>query len=134
MNAVQSGGEDKNFNEFLLTFLKALAFSYGLTAIVFMVFALILTYTDVNEGYIPWVSSLTTAAACLIGGIISGRGIKNKGLFSGVMLSVFYIIIMLAVQKFSGAGDLDGGYGIPVIIMALGAGGIGGIIGVNSGK
>ena len=62
-------------------FLKALAAAYALTAVIFMILAIALAYTDMSEGYIPLVSSAASAGACFLGGIISGKGIKTKGLF-----------------------------------------------------
>ena len=113
-------------------FLKGLAAGYALTAIVFMVLAIALTYTDMSEGLIPLISSVTTAVSCLLGGIISGRGIKSRGLLCGVISAVFYILVMLLIGIFAKSGESLGIASIPVIIMALGAGALGGILGVNS--
>ena len=123
--------EGSAVGEGAVSFLKALAAGYGLTAVIFMALAIALTYTDMSEGYIPVISSLTTAGACFLGGMISGRGIKSKGLLSGILSAVFYILIMLIIGIFAKSGDSLGIGSVPVIVMALGAGAAGGILGVN---
>ena len=112
-------------------FLKALAAAYALTAVIFMILAIALAYTDMNEGYIPLVSSAATAGACFLSGIISGKGLKTKGLLCGALSAVFYLLVMLIIGVFAKPGASPGISSVPVIIMSLGAGAIGGILGVN---
>ena len=125
----KTGGEG---SDTVISFLKALAAEYALTAVVFLALAIALTYTDMSEGYIPLVSSLTTAAASFLGGIVSGRNIGSRGLFCGVLAAVFYILVMLIIGLFTRSDGSFALNSVPTVVMALGAGALGGILGVNS--
>ena len=112
-------------------FLKALAAGYALTAVIFMILATALTYTNMSETYIPVISTAATAGACFMSGIISGKGLKKKGLLSGALSAVFYILVMLIIGIFAKSGTSLGTGSIPTIVMSLCAGAAGGILGVN---
>ena len=121
--------EDKKSIPF--AFLKSLAAGYALTAVVFMVLAIALTYTDLSEDLIPIVVFAATGASCFLGGIISGRHIKAGGLICGVLSALLYILAMLVIGIFAGSrGSVVSG-SVPIIVMSLGAGALGGILGVN---
>ena len=57
-------------NTALVSLTKATVFSYVLTAIVFVVYGILLTYTETTEENIQIVVMMTTVISVLIGGII----------------------------------------------------------------
>ena len=114
-----------------IPFIKSLAAGYALTAVVFMIVAILLVYTEMSEYSIPVIVSAVTALSCFLGGIISGRGIKQKGLICGGLSAVFYILVMLLIGIFAKSGTSLVTSSAPVIVMSLGAGAIGGMLGVN---
>lgn len=121
-------------NTALVSLTKATVFSYVLTAIVFVVYGILLTYTETTEENIQIVVMMTTVISVLIGGIIASKGVNSKGLLFGMLVGIVYSIIMtmvglcvLPVLKITYKM-------IMIIILSISAGGIGGIIGINTKK
>ncbi len=121
-------------NTALVSLTKATVFSYVLTAIVFVVYGILLTYTETTEENIQIVVMMTTVISVLIGGIIASKGVNSKGLLFGMLVGIVYSIIMIMVGLCV-LPVLKITYKmIMIIILSISAGGIGGIIGINTKK
>lgn len=121
-------------NTALVSLTKATVFSYVLTAIVFVVYGILLTYTETTEENIQIVVMMTTVISVLIGGIIVSKGVNSKGLLFGMLVGIVYSIIMIMVGLCV-LPVLKITYKmIMIIILSISAGGIGGIIGINTKK
>ena len=121
-------------NTALVSLTKATVFSYVLTAIVFVVYGILLTYTETTEENIQIVVMMTTVISVLIGGIIVSKGVNSKGLLFGMLVGIVYSIIMIMVGLCV-IPVLKITYKmIMIIILSISAGGIGGIIGINTKK
>lgn len=121
-------------NSAIISLTKGAIFAYLLTAVVFVVYGLLLTYTETTEKNIQIVVMMTTVISVLIGGIITSKGVDSKGLFFGMLVGVVYALIMimvglciLPVMKITSKM-------IMIIVLSISAGGIGGIIGINTKK
>ena len=121
-------------NNAILSLTKGTVFSYLLTVIVFIVYGILLAYTEVTEKNIQMVVMITTVVSVLIGGFIASKGVNSKGLLFGMLVGLVYAIIMimisfcvLPVMKITSKM-------IMIIILSISAGGIGGIIGINTRK
>lgn len=121
-------------NSAIISLTKGAIFAYLLTAVVFVVYGLLLTYTETTEKNIQIVVMITTVISVLIGGIIASKGVDSKGLFFGMLVGVVYALIMimvglciLPVMKITSKM-------IMIIVLSISAGGIGGIIGINTKK
>ncbi|MBS5793769.1 MAG: TIGR04086 family membrane protein [Clostridiales bacterium] len=121
-------------NSAIISLTKGAIFAYLLTAVVFVVYGLLLTYTETTEKNIQIVVMMTTVISVLIGGIIASKGVDSKGLFFGMLVGVVYALIMimvglciLPVMKITSKM-------IMIIVLSISAGGIGGIIGINTKK
>lgn len=124
--------KDSNENKSLgAAILKGLGVAFGITCIVFVICALILTYTDVNDSFIGIVSTVCTAVSALCMGKIWASTIGKKGLLVGAFSGIVYAFILLVISVVSGGGPLSLGAGTCLLIAAAG-GGIGGILGVNT--
>lgn len=118
----------------VISLTKGAIISYAITTIVFIVYGILLTYTEITEKNLQLVVMITTVVSVLIGGFISSRGIGSKGLIVGMFVGLTYAIIMimiglclLPVLKITSKM-------IMIFILSISAGGIGGIIGINSKK
>lgn len=111
--------------------LKGLGVAFGITCIVFVICALILTYTDMHDSFISIVSTICTAVSALFAGRIWASVIGKRGLIVGAVAGIVYGIILLVISVVSGGGPLSLGAGSCLLIAAAG-GGIGGILGVNA--
>ena len=118
-------------NSAIISLTKGAIFAYLLTAVVFVVYGLLLTYTETTEKNIQIVVMITTVISVLIGGIIASKGVDSKGLFFGMLVYALIMIMVglciLPVMKITSKM-------IMIIVLSISAGGIGGIIGINTKK
>ncbi len=111
--------------------LKGVGAAFLITLVVFVVYALLLTYTDVSEGYISVVAIVSTAVSCCVGGFLAAKKGGKSGLIYGVLVGVVYGILLIAVNILAGA---EGGSilsKVTMMVCAMASGGVGGIVGVN---
>ena len=105
--------------------------SIFITIIGLIIFASLLTYTSIAESTIPTVTILITIISILIGSSICMSSVKKNGIVNGVMISLIYIgVIYILSSVIEGDFSLN----LKSIIMIIGAviaGAVGGIIGVN---
>ena len=115
----------------LTALMKGIIISYSLTMIVFIVYALLLTYSNVPENMVSPAALITTAISCILCGYITAKSAKSRGLLWGVLSGFCYMIIMFTIG-FSTIPTYE--LNQKMIIsscLALGGGGLGGILGVN---
>ncbi len=115
----------------IISMLKGLIISYILTAAVFLIYALLITYTDVTEDHISTAALITTAAVCIICGFITARSADSRGLIWGIISGVLYVVMLLItgfllIPEFMATTRF-----IIMSVLAAAAGGLGGIIGIN---
>lgn len=126
------GSEEKGSP--FLYILKGTAIAYAITIIVFIVYAALLTYTNMTEENLSTVIMVTVVISVLISGFDTARGVKNRGLIWGLMAGFIYSLIMTIVgfcivpnYKLSTTSLIN-------LILGLAGGGFGGIIGINFKK
>ena len=122
---------DTHSDSKLLGGVKALASAYAITAVVFMVAALLLTYTDLGEGMMPMIAACTTVVSSLAAGYVMGRTSGQKGLIFGLVMGGIYVALLFLTGFLAGSDMTFSLSKIPTIVMAVAGGGIGGIFGVN---
>ena len=120
----------KKEGNFISSALKGTGIALVITCIIFVICALVLTYTDISDSYMGIVSTLCTALSSLVSGFVWAKGRGKGGLVTGIVAGLVYCIIILAVSILAGGGPLSMGTGICAIVSMAG-GGIGGIFGVN---
>ena len=118
-------------NKVLLAPLKGTLTAYIITVLVFIIYALLLTYTQISEKNNSAVVLITLSVSLIIGGIKSSASAKQKGLISGAITGVLYVALMIAAGFFIIPGYTLGTRTLLCMLLAIGSGGIGGIIGVN---
>ncbi len=118
-------------SSFAASALKGIGLGLGITCIVFVICALVLTYTDVSDAHIGIVSTVCTAVSALCAGYIWARGRGKNGLLTGILAGIVYCAVLLAVSAAAGGGPLSIGTLTCLAVSAAG-GGIGGILGVNT--
>jgi putative membrane protein, TIGR04086 family len=118
-------------NSPITSLLKGILISYCFTMAIFIIYALLITYTDISEDYISPLSLIVTSLSCLASGFAAAKSAKSRGLLWGVLAGGLYMLIMFTLgyttiptyqlnQKF-----------VISLALALGGGGLGGIFGVN---
>lgn len=117
--------------ESLFKILKGSLISVGITLIFLFIFALILTYTNVQENTINPVIIIITFISILIGSSISTLKMRKNGLINGGFIGLIYILLIYLISSLTGSGFSLGMYTLIMIISAIFSGMLGGIIGVN---
>lgn len=120
-------GENKSFSHMI----KGVGISFLVTLILLIIFAAILTFTDVSESTISPVIIVVTAISILIGSTIGNHKIRKNGLLNGAAIGAIYMIIIYLISSI-----LNGDFSMPLqsivmVILGIIFGVLGGIIGVN---
>jgi len=110
---------------------KGVVISFVTTFIFLLIFAIILTYTQVSESIMNPVIMVITAVSILIGSSIGNMKIKKNGLLNGALIGGFYILIIYFISSI-----LNWRFGLEIqsifmIVVGMLFGILGGIIGVN---
>ncbi len=121
-------------NKTIIQILKGIGISLVTTLILLVIFALILTYTQVEEKTINPVIIIITALSILIGSSIVNIKIKKNGLINGAIIGGAYMLIIYLISSI-----LNWKFGLTaqsIIMITVGMvfGILGGILGVNNRK
>ena len=106
--------------------IKGSIFSIVISIILLLIYATVLTYTNVSENTMTVVLIAISGISILIGSSISSFKIKKQGMLNGALVGLIYMIFIYLYLGFM----LDTK---SIIMIAVGviAGMIGGIVGVN---
>ncbi|MDO4300697.1 MAG: TIGR04086 family membrane protein [Clostridia bacterium] len=115
----------------VIALFKGILISYIITMLVFIIFALLITYTDISEKHIGTVIRITTAIVCILSGFITAGSANKGGLIWGIISGISYVIIMcivgyLLLPDYSITSKL-----IVSLMLAVAGGGLGGVVGIN---
>jgi len=107
---------------------------YAITAIVFLGYAMLITYTEMSERSLHTVVAVTTLLSVLVAGFDAARGATYKGWLWGMgagflYIAVLAIIMMILLPHFGVDGRT-----LLILALAIVGGGLGGILGINLKK
>ena len=103
----------------------------AVTIILLIIFAALLTYTNINENTMPTVIIIITALSILIGSQIATLKIKKNGIINGALVGLIYVAFLYILSGVITKNFSLNNYSIIMIATSLLVGGVGGIIGVN---
>ncbi len=112
-------------------FLKGLGLAGGFTVVIFLLFAVLLTFTGLSEGMIPVISTVTQALGALIAGFMSAKGAGSRGFLSGVVAGALYVLFIWMIASLVGGGVYVGRHYLTMLGFSAFCGAIGGVLGVN---
>lgn len=110
---------------------KGVAIAFVTTFILLLLFATILTYTQVNESITNPVIIVITAISILIGSSIGNRKIQKNGLINGALIGGIYILTIYLISSILNWRFSLAMQSVIMIIVGMIFGILGGIIGVN---
>ena len=122
---------NENNTNSIVRILKGSAISIVVSLVLLIIFAALLTYTNVNENTMPTVIIIITALSILIGSEISTGKIKKNGILNGALVGIIYIMFLYLISSIITRNFSLNNYAIIMIVTSVLIGGIGGIIGVN---
>ena len=118
-------------NKNLTSILKGVAISLITTFILLVIFAAILTFTNIQENAIVPVVIVITGVSLLIGSTIGNRKIRKNGLINGALVGLIYILILYLISSILNGNFLLNMKSIIMIIVSIIFGILGGVIAVN---
>jgi len=107
---------------------------YAITALVFITYAILLTYTNLTEDNISTVITITTIISVLVAGFDAARGRAKRGWLWGIAAGFMYSLLLIVVLGFL-VGEIPMTARITTILtLSLAGGGLGGVFGINMKK
>lgn len=136
---MQDNNEKKtvSFKEFkeispMINILKAVIIAYAITVIVFIGYAILLTYTEMTEKYMSIVVIVTTIVSVVLAGYDSAKAAPSKGWLWGITAGLLYAVISIIIGIVSMKGQIKIEFStIAMLFMSIACGGLGGMIGIN---
>lgn len=122
---------EKIKNSSIINILKGVCISIGLTLVLLLIFAIILTYTNVKEDTITPVIIVVTALSIIIGSSIANMKISKNGILNGAIIGIIYLLIIYLISSFMNNKFELTGISFVMIVASIICGILGGIIGVN---
>lgn len=115
----------------ILNILKGVVIAISLTLVFLLIFAIILTYTNVKEDTISPVIIVITALSIIIGSSIANMKISKNGIFNGAIIAIIYMLIIYLISSLVSNQFEITGASLIMILTSVICGILGGIIGVN---
>lgn len=111
--------------------IKGVGISFITTIILLLIFAILLTYTDIQENTINPVIMIITGISILIGSSIGNTKIRKNGLLNGAITGGLYMLIIYLISSILNCKFELNLQSIIFILIGVIFGILGGIIGVN---
>ncbi|MCL1843458.1 MAG: TIGR04086 family membrane protein [Defluviitaleaceae bacterium] len=108
--------------------------AYAITSIVFLGYAMLITYTNVSERSLPTVVAITTVLSVMVAGFDAARGATNRGWLWGMVAGFVYVLIMAAIMVLMLPVFSVDMRTVTVSVLGIAGGGLGGILGINLKK
>ena len=123
----------KNQNN-ILRIIRGSLFSIIISVIGLLIFAIVLTNSNVSEDVIPIVIIVISNLSILIGSIIRNKRIEKNGIVNGMLVGLIYLIIIYLASSIVIKSFNFNMKSVIMILCSIISGTIGGIIGVNLKK
>ncbi len=114
--------------------IKYVFLGYIITIIMIVIYSALLTFTQMTDKYIMFMILLTTIVSTTFIGFKFASNAENKGLIWGVLGGLLYGVLFILLGYVLEEQYIFSSRSMFVIAFGLIAGGIGGIIGINSKK
>ena len=114
-----------------LCLLRGMGIAFAITCIIFIGFGMILTYTAASEESLPLVSLICTALSVAAAGYDWAACKRKRGLLWGALAGLVYTALLYVITSLAADSFVLHASGLMTLAVALAAGVIGGILGVN---
>ncbi len=102
-----------------------------LTVALLLIFAVIMTFTDVNEKVSSAFYLITTLVSIMYGSIYAVKKVKRRGWLIGIMVTILYFLIIYLVSVISGNSAVIGVNRIERFSLGMIVGMLSGMLGIN---
>ncbi|MFW5649402.1 MAG: TIGR04086 family membrane protein [Candidatus Alkaliphilus sp. MAG34] len=104
---------------------------YIVSLLFFLIGALLITYTSMGEGTIPFITSVIMIIGIVYSSIYCSIHLREKGWLHGGIMGLVYILMLVLLSKIFISGYSVNRVALYKIGLGVGTGVIGGILGVN---
>lgn len=111
--------------------IKGVAMSFMILILLIVVFAAILSLTNISDNYIKPVLIGITFFSIMISSFLTLRKIKSKGVITGLILAGSFLLVLLIISFIMNGKLTFDMYSYMTILFGILSGMIGGILGVN---
>lgn len=122
--------DSKNQNN-IFRIIKGALISIIITVIGLLIFAVVLTKSNISESTIPIVIIVISNLSILIGSIICNKRIEKNGIGNGMLVGLIYLLIIYLASSIAIKSFNFNLKSVIMILCSIISGTIGGIIGVN---
>ncbi len=118
----------------IMRIVKGVVLAISLSLILLLIFAVLLTYTNISEDTMIPVVMTIVGISILIGSTICARKIKKNGIVNGGLVGLIYVLLLYLISSLCLVGFSLTINSFVMLIVGLITGMLGGIIGVNLNK
>lgn len=104
---------------------------YIVSLLFFLVGAILITYTSLGEGIIPFITSVIMIVGIVYSSIYCSIHLREKGWLHGGIIGLVYILILILLSKIFISDYSINRIALYKTGLGVGAGIIGGMLGVN---
>jgi putative membrane protein (TIGR04086 family) len=108
--------------------------AYGITCIVFISYALLITYTNMSIDSLPLVVTITSIISAIVAGYDAAKAAHRRGWLWGLVAGFLYALILVIIGYWIGQGFAFDLRTATSLLLAIAGGGLGGVIGINFRK
>lgn len=117
-----------------INILKGLGVSYIFTFIAFIIFSIVLTFSNISDTTIPNVILVISILGIIIGSATCTKKASSNGLMWGAIVGVIYSLILYLLSSILLVGFSSNLSTLYLILSSVLFGAIGGVIGINLKK
>ncbi|KGM97043.1 membrane protein [Clostridium novyi A str. 4552] len=104
---------------------------FFLTLTMLIIYSIVTYFTKFNSKVDSVFFVVVTALSVMYGTLYAVKKIKKKGWITGLLVSIFYILIVFLVSAINGRGFTISSLGILRMFLAIFVGTLSGMLGVN---
>ena len=124
--------EEKNVKKSKFTgIMMGIIMAYAVTATSFIITALLLTYTDMNESAVSYIVLVVCFVSVLIAGFDASKAAEKNGWAWGMLAGGIYALILVLIIIWAQGEFIFEYRKIILLILSIFGGGIGGIMGIQ---
>lgn len=110
---------------------RGLIRGYVISLLLFLIVAVLITYTNIGENVIPLITSIIMIVGIVFAAIYASVNLRSKGWLHGGIIGLVFILILIALSKIFIVNYSVDRIALYKIGLSMGAGIIGGMLGVN---
>ncbi len=116
---------------FVTGFLKGVLYACLFTVVIFLIAAVLLSYTSLPEEAVPVISTAVKIIGAFISGFVPAKRSGNRGILTGAASGFLYILFIWLIAALTSEGLHFGVNLLTMAAICTITGAVGGIFGVN---